>query len=58
LNVVARDEQRTVFVERSSTIECYHKPPPNLEMIASKQASLFYKTNKYFQIMKNDTGYP
>jgi hypothetical protein len=24
---------------------------------ASKQASLFYKTNKYFHINKNDTGY-
>jgi hypothetical protein len=31
-------------------------PPPNLEMIASKQAC-FNKTNKYFQIKKNDAGY-
>jgi hypothetical protein len=28
-----------------------------LELIASKQASWFYKTNKYFNINKNDTGY-
>jgi hypothetical protein len=31
-------------------------PPPNLEMIASKQAC-FLKRNKYFHINKNDTGF-
>jgi hypothetical protein len=29
--------------------------PPHLETIASRQASLLYKTNKYFQIKKNNT---
>jgi hypothetical protein len=33
------------FVEQSSTIECYRQPPPNLEMIASKQACFIRQTN-------------
>jgi hypothetical protein len=33
------------YVERSSTIECYCQPPPNLEMIASKQACFIRQIN-------------
>jgi hypothetical protein len=38
---------RIIFVEQSSTKECYHQPPPhpNLEMIASKQACFIKQTN-------------
>jgi hypothetical protein len=32
-------------------------PPPNFGNDCKQEASLFDKTNKYFQIKKNDTGY-
>jgi hypothetical protein len=43
-----------IFVERSSTIECYRQSPPQKIGNGYKQARLFYTTNKY---LKNDTGY-
>jgi hypothetical protein len=36
---------RHIFVELSSTKECYCHPPPKLEMIASKQACFIKQTN-------------
>jgi hypothetical protein len=36
-----------IFVEQSSTIECYCQPPPNLEMIAGKQACFIKQTNTF-----------
>jgi hypothetical protein len=45
------DKHKPVFVEQSSTIECYRHPLPQFGNDC-KQASLFYKTNKYFQIKK------
>jgi hypothetical protein len=45
-----------LFVERSSTIECYRpSPPPNLETIASKQACFIKQANTFKK--RNDTGY-
>jgi hypothetical protein len=44
-----------VFVEQISTTEYYCHPPPFGN--DCKQASLFYETNKYFHIKKNDTDY-
>jgi hypothetical protein len=39
-----------VFVEQSSTIELYcQPPPPNLEMIASKQACFIKQTNIFIE---------
>jgi hypothetical protein len=38
-------EALVIFAERSSTIECYCHPPPNLEMIESKRAWLIKQTN-------------
>jgi hypothetical protein len=38
-------QRLTVFVEQSSTIECYHHPPPNLETIGSKQACFIKEIN-------------
>jgi hypothetical protein len=37
---------KAIFVEQSSTIECYcHPPKKKLEMIASKQACFIKQTN-------------
>jgi hypothetical protein len=45
-----------IFVEQSSTIECYLQPPPKFGN-KCKQASLLFKTNKYFHMKSNNTGY-
>jgi hypothetical protein len=45
-----------IFVEQSSTIECYCQPPPQFGNDC-KQASLFYETNKYFHTKKKEKGY-